>query len=102
MMNDLFNLKMINVFNELKYIVLTNIYNDKSVKVFIYFFEVFFLTYSDPVNLRRVYITQYLNLNSYINIWNIFKKITMEPKKDFSTAILESKKAPNKLIVWFF
>lgn len=23
----------------------------------------------------------------------------MEPKKDFSTAILESKKAPNKLIV---
>ena len=101
MMNDLFNLKMINVFHELKFFVLANIYNDNLLKSS-YIFLKFFLIYSDPVNLRRVYITQYLNLNSYINIWNIFKKITMEPKKDFSTAILESKKAPNKLIVWFF
>jgi len=26
----------------------------------------------------------------------------MEPKKDFSTAILDQKKAPNKLIVLFY
>ncbi len=26
----------------------------------------------------------------------------MEPKKDFSTAILDQKKAPNKLIVIYF
>lgn len=63
-------------------------------KIFIFSYNVFYLWRSDYViNAQSVFLNC---------VWFFFVIILkMEPKKDFSTAILDAKKAPNKLIVTF-
>lgn len=45
---------------------------------------------------------QEIYIIAYSIIFEINSNTQMEPKKDFSTAILDQKKAPNKLIVNFY